>query len=199
MSQLGPEVRVGIFTILGLAATVFAVFVINPDTFNKDDKVGYFTILKDASGILPKTHVKTNGVNVGKVTGVSLDKNATPLKGQFPVEERLNPFGVKFMSFRMNPFRQGFFVVGLFDGNNRLPDDRTGVDPLIDEVQGATGDLGAVVQRLTDRMKPGKGGKERGMNIHESPLVMPDESGGQEAHKTGQGDQINVRFLKEGF
>ena len=77
MNQLGPEFRVGVFTLLGLAATSFAVFVVSPDLFERDSKNSYYTILADASGILPKTHVKTNGVNVGKVKKVSLDNNAT--------------------------------------------------------------------------------------------------------------------------
>ena len=77
MGNLGTEFRVGIFTLLGLAAIIFAVFVINPDLFKREEKVMYFTILDDAAGILPKTHVKTNGVNVGKVSSIELLTNST--------------------------------------------------------------------------------------------------------------------------
>lgn len=79
MSQLGTEFKVGLFTLLGGAALVFAVFVLNPDIFERDEKKSYITILKDASGILPKTHVKTNGVIVGKVKSVDLLENATQI------------------------------------------------------------------------------------------------------------------------
>ena len=77
MSNLGTEFRVGIFTLLGLVATCFAVFVLNPDIFEREQKKQFYTILKDAAGIMPKTHVKTNGVTVGKVLSVQLHTNST--------------------------------------------------------------------------------------------------------------------------
>lgn len=77
MSNLTTEFKVGLFTILGIVSTVFAVFVISPDLFETQDQVRYFTVLQDAAGIMPKTHVKTNGVNIGKVVSVDLDANAT--------------------------------------------------------------------------------------------------------------------------
>lgn len=94
MSQLGPEFRVGIFALLGLSATIFAVFVISPDTFDSEEKAVYHTILKDAAGILPKTHVKTNGVNVGKVQSVTLDKNATKVELEIQADVKI-PVGSK--------------------------------------------------------------------------------------------------------
>ena len=77
MANLGTEFRVGIFTILGLSAIIFAIFVISPDLFKRNDRVNYYTVLDDAAGILPKTHVKTNGVNVGQVASIELLTNAT--------------------------------------------------------------------------------------------------------------------------
>lgn len=77
MNNWGTEFRVGVFTLLGLAVTVFAIFVISPDLFDTQKKSRYYTILKDAAGILPKTHVKTNGVNIGKVYSVELADDAT--------------------------------------------------------------------------------------------------------------------------
>ncbi len=77
MNNWGTEFRVGVFTLLGLAVTVFAIFVLSPDLFDTEEKARYFTVLKDASGIMVKTHVKTNGVTVGKVQAVELADNAT--------------------------------------------------------------------------------------------------------------------------
>ncbi|MGE0174306.1 MAG: MlaD family protein [Oligoflexales bacterium] len=79
MNNLGVEFRVGIFTILGIAVTAFAVFVLNPDLFDTKEKTLYYTVLNDASGIMPKTHVKTNGVIIGKVTSVELLLNSTKI------------------------------------------------------------------------------------------------------------------------
>ena len=77
MSQLGTEFKVGLFTLVGLSSIVLSFFVLSPELFENDDKAKYYTVLQDASGIMPKTHVKTNGVTIGKVTSVELDINAT--------------------------------------------------------------------------------------------------------------------------
>ena len=77
MSQFGTEFKVGLFTLVGLSAIVLSFFVLSPELFENDEKVKFYTVLQDASGIMPKTHVKTNGVTIGKVTSVELDINAT--------------------------------------------------------------------------------------------------------------------------
>ena len=77
MSQLGTEFKVGLFTLIGVSAIIASFFFLSPDLFERTDKAKYYTVLKDASGIMPKTHIKTNGVTVGKVTSVELDINAT--------------------------------------------------------------------------------------------------------------------------
>ena len=85
MASRSLEYRVGIFSLLGIAATVVAIFVLSPDLFNQKEMVSYYTILQDASGILEKTHVKTNGVTVGRVSKISLSRDATRVN--FEVEE----------------------------------------------------------------------------------------------------------------
>lgn len=77
MKPLGLEFKVGLFTLLGLAATAYLFFVLSPRSFDNKNAASYYTILKDASGILPKTHVKTNGVSVGKVKEVRLEVDHT--------------------------------------------------------------------------------------------------------------------------
>lgn len=89
MNNWGTEFRVGVFTLLGLAVTIFAIFVLNPDLFDTEKKSHYFTVLKDASGIMPKTHVKTNGVTVGKVQTVELGDNATKVGFEIKADVRI--------------------------------------------------------------------------------------------------------------
>ena len=77
MSRMGTEFKVGLFTLLGLSASAVAVFFVSPELFDRKSKTVYFTVLNDASGILENTHVKTNGVNIGRVLAVKLNENAT--------------------------------------------------------------------------------------------------------------------------
>ena len=94
MKQLGIEFKVGLFTLLGLAATGYLFLALTPDLLSDKEFKVYYTHLMDATGIIPKTHVKTNGVSIGKVQSVELGVNTT--KVYFEVESGIKiPKGSK--------------------------------------------------------------------------------------------------------
>ena len=64
-----------------------------------------------------------------------------------------------------NALCEGVGVVGVERGNRALEDDDAVVEMLIDKVDGAAGELDAVVEGLGLRIEAGKGGQQRGMNI----------------------------------
>lgn len=74
------EFKVGLFTLVSSVAILYIVFVLNPDFFKNKNNVTYYTILDDAAGVLLKTQVKTNGVNIGKVVKVELEINHTRIE-----------------------------------------------------------------------------------------------------------------------
>src|ERR1700712_3643111 len=55
------------------------------------------------------------------------------------------------------------FVVLSPDPDHALRDDRTGVDAVVDEVDGAAGDLRAVRERVAHAVGPGKTGQQGGV------------------------------------
>jgi phospholipid/cholesterol/gamma-HCH transport system substrate-binding protein len=75
--QMGTEFKVGVFTIVALFTLGYMLFVLNPNMLKDSTRKKYYTIVNDAAGIIPKTHVKTNGVTIGKVTSVELEINTT--------------------------------------------------------------------------------------------------------------------------
>jgi phospholipid/cholesterol/gamma-HCH transport system substrate-binding protein len=75
--QMGTEFKVGVFTIVALFTLGYMLFVLNPNMLKDTTRKNYYTVLRDAAGIIPKTHVKTNGVTIGKVKAVELDVNTT--------------------------------------------------------------------------------------------------------------------------
>lgn len=77
MKQTGTELKVGVFTILSGAVIIYMFFVLSPESFRNDEYQNFHTIIKDAAGIVEKTHVKTNGVVVGRVKEVKLESNRT--------------------------------------------------------------------------------------------------------------------------
>jgi phospholipid/cholesterol/gamma-HCH transport system substrate-binding protein len=79
LKDLGTEFKVGAFAFAALVILGAMLFILNPNMLSESTRKTYHTILKDAAGIIPKTHVKTNGVTVGKVRNVELQVNATKI------------------------------------------------------------------------------------------------------------------------
>ncbi len=77
MKGLTAEFKVGLFAIVALGTLAYMLFVLSPDSFERDAVKKYYTIIQDAKGVIPKTQVKTNGVTVGKVVSYALQDNRT--------------------------------------------------------------------------------------------------------------------------
>ncbi|MDE3268969.1 MAG: MlaD family protein, partial [Pseudomonadota bacterium] len=79
------EFKVGIFVIFALAVLVAIVRFLSPETFRSSSYKRYHFIAANAEGVVDKTHVRTNGVTVGKVLALELLDNETKIT--FGVEE----------------------------------------------------------------------------------------------------------------
>lgn len=77
LKSLGTEFKVGVFALVALATLGYMFFVLSPDAFENKKYNTYYTVLKNAAGIISKTHVKTSGVSVGKVKSVVLEGGET--------------------------------------------------------------------------------------------------------------------------
>ncbi len=89
MKTLGTEFKVGLFTLVALSTLVYMFFVLSPDSFESGKRNNYYTILSDAAGIIAKTHVKTNGVIIGKVKNVRLDVNMTRVDMEIDIHVKI--------------------------------------------------------------------------------------------------------------
>jgi phospholipid/cholesterol/gamma-HCH transport system substrate-binding protein len=79
MKALKIEIKVALFVILAMCAIGYMFFFLSPDFFLGGKVKPYYTLVNNASGIVPKTHVKTNGVTVGKVDRVVLEGKKTKI------------------------------------------------------------------------------------------------------------------------
>lgn len=85
MKIRASEFKVGIFVIFALAVLVAIVRFLSPETFKASSYRRYHVIAANAEGVVDKTHVRTNGVTVGKVLELELLENETKII--FGVEE----------------------------------------------------------------------------------------------------------------
>ena len=79
MGSYTTELEVGIFTLTAIVIIGYMFFVLSPESFQGSNIATYHTVLKDAGGVVVKTHVKTNGVSVGKVQKIELGINETKI------------------------------------------------------------------------------------------------------------------------
>lgn len=153
MKATATEFKVGIFTLVGIGATVFAIFILSPDLFKSRIMKTYYTELKDASGIMPKTQVKTNGVNIGKVTSVDLTVNATRVTFQIradvevPVGSTLEVRTVGFLGDKFLEIHRVEEVQGIIPEGALIPKNTQNVD--LNEVVSLVGEIARDVKKVT--------------------------------------------------
>ena len=80
--------------------------------------------------------------------------------------------------------------------NGVLCDDRSAVDALVDEMHRAAGDFHAVIEGLFPGFQSRKRGKQGGMNVDDSIRESAEEFTFQDAHESGEHDEIDPRLLK---
>ncbi len=164
MNNLGTEFRVGVFTLLGLAATIFAIFVVSPNLFETEDKNRYHTILKDAAGILPKTQVKTNGVTIGKVVTVELDRHTTKVTFEIKKDVAI-PEGSTVEVRTVGFLGDKFIEIHRADGETNLPpgsliprdEDKADLNEVISMVGNIATDIKKVTTTLANVLGEEKG------------------------------------------
>ncbi len=79
--------KVGLFTLSAIAAVVFMSFRITMNQSGFGDYKTYQTIVRDASGIFPKTPIRVAGINAGRIKDIELVGNNAVIT--FEVLERV--------------------------------------------------------------------------------------------------------------
>jgi phospholipid/cholesterol/gamma-HCH transport system substrate-binding protein len=71
------QVKVGVFVLIGLAVLTAVVFMIGDSSHFWERKVEYTAPFKDVQGLKPGAPVRLGGVDIGTVSGVGYDKQAS--------------------------------------------------------------------------------------------------------------------------
>jgi phospholipid/cholesterol/gamma-HCH transport system substrate-binding protein len=171
MKTLGTEFKVGIFTLIALGTLVYMFFVLSPDSFESGKRKSYYTILNDAAGIIPKTHVKTNGVIVGKVKDVKLDVNMTRIDMEIDVGVKI-PVG-SYIEVRTRGLLGDVFleIIRVADSGEYIPDGgqipRSEGSTDMQAVIALAGSIGRDVKKITAVLADVMGSEEGASEIKE--------------------------------
>ena len=101
-------------------------------------------------------------------------------------------FGVGDVLFDEDALGEGVGVVRIEDGDRALEDDGAMIEVLVDEVDGAAGDFDSVIERLLLGVEARECGQQRGMDIEDAVGEGGDEAGREQAHVTGEADEVDV-------
>jgi len=88
LKSFGQEFKVGLFAIVAFAALGYMFVLLSDGIFSDREYKTYYTVLENAAGIVEKTHVKTNGVSIGKVINIDLADDSTRV--EFEVDKRVS-------------------------------------------------------------------------------------------------------------
>ena len=82
------------------------------------------------------------------------------------------------------------------DHDSLLAQDGPGVETFVDEMNGHTCLGDARIDRLLDRMQPWEGGKQRGVDVHDSVWESDEERAGDEVHVAREHDDLDPMLFK---
>lgn len=89
------EIAVGIFVFIGMIALlVLAINVSNVSSFTYDKQYRVVANFENISGLKPRSAVTLAGVNIGRVTSITVDKETFEAVVEMHIDERFNSIPV---------------------------------------------------------------------------------------------------------
>ncbi len=154
------ELRVGILALATIASVIFMSLKVTTNQSGFGDYITYRTIIRDASGIFPKTSLKVAGINAGRIKTIELVENAayltieilsrvTVTKGSVLSIKSVGFLGDKYLEIIIGP------------GNERLEEngfipaqEGGGVEDLMKDASQVLKDVRVIVSNIKETMAP---------------------------------------------
>lgn len=154
------ELKVGLLAIATLASVVFMSIKITSNQSGFGEYVQYRTIIKDASGIFPKTPIRVAGINAGRIKEIALADNNAIIT--FEVLQKVSvtkdsKLKIKTVGFLGDKYLE--IVVG--DSTEKLTEngfipaeEGGGIEALVKDTSGILKDVKVVIASLKDSLAP---------------------------------------------
>jgi len=102
------------------------------------------------------------------------------------------------MLFFQDLRRKRFFRVVIEDRNRGLQNDGAGVEIFVDEMDGAAREFDAIFEGLALRFEARERGEQRRVNVQDAVWIFCDEERREQAHVSGEADEIDFMLVKNG-
>lgn len=154
------EFKVGILAIATLAAIVFMSFKITSNQSGFGQYVQYKTIIKDASGIFPKTPIKVAGIAAGRITSIELQGNTALISFeilkqiQVTKNTKLRIKSVGFLGDKYIELYVGDSPEILAKNDFIDSEEAAGIESLVKDASEVLVDVKSIVKSLKDSIAP---------------------------------------------
>lgn len=154
------EFKVGLLAIATLAAVVFMSFKITSNQSGFGQYVTYRTIVKDASGIFPKTPIKVAGIPAGRIVSIELQGNTALItfeilkQIQVTKNSKLRIKTVGFLGDKYIEIHIGDSPEILAKYDFLDSEEAAGVENLVKDASEVLTDVKAIVKSLRDSIAP---------------------------------------------
>ncbi|MDD0853949.1 MlaD family protein [Halobacteriovorax sp. GB3] len=154
------EFKVGLMALVTMAAVIVLSLKVTSNQSGFGDYVTYKTIVRDASGIFPKTPIKVAGINAGRIKSIELKGNNAHIAFEVLKDVRIvkdSRLRIKSVGFLGDKYLELF----IGESNQMLTEDSFikadeggGVDALVREANEIMKDVKIIVSSLKDSVAP---------------------------------------------
>lgn len=162
------ELKVGLLAIATMAAVVFMSIKVTSNQSGFGDYVQYRTIIKDASGIFPKTPIRVAGINAGRIKEIDLANNNALIVFEV-LEKVMVTKGSKLKIKAVGFLGDKYLEIEVGDSTERLPqnsflasEEGGGIEGLVRDASTVLKDVKVIVSSLKESFAPE--GKQPPMN-----------------------------------
>lgn len=157
------ELKVGLLALSAMVSVVFMSLKITSNQSGFGDYTTYRTIIKDASGIFPKTPIKVAGINAGKIKQIELQDNSALIT--FEVLNRVKiTSGSKLRIKSVGFLGDKYLEITIGASEQRLTQDTlipsvegAGIETLVRDAGEVMGDVKVLIKELKNSIAPDTG------------------------------------------
>lgn len=154
------EFKVGLLTLMTIGCIVYMSFRITSNQSGFGEHMLYRTMVRDASGIFPKTPIKVAGINAGRIKKIELQGNNALISFELikelriPVDSRLKIKTVGFLGDKYLEIVIGKSPDFLGDSGFIISEDGGGIERIVKDASEILGEVKAIVKNLRNTISP---------------------------------------------
>lgn len=154
------EFKVGLMALATMAAIAFMSFKITSNQSGFGDYIEYKTIVRDASGIFPKTPIKVAGINAGRIKNIELIGNNALItfevldKVKITTDSKLRIKTVGFLGDKFLEIQIGKSDKRLESGGSIVAVEGAGLETIMKDASEVVKDVKEMIASLKDTIAP---------------------------------------------